>query len=231
MKKKIFVRAPVLSQSGYGEQSRFALRALRANERLFDVFIQPIPWGQTGWIWEDSEFRRWIDHRIKTTHEMMVNKTLHPDISLQITIPLEFQKLAPVNIGYTAGIEATKVSPKWLQHGNEMNKILLVSEHAKTSYTNTVAKAQNNTTGEVIDYRLQTPTEIVWENTPREEPEDIDTLELDFGFNFLMVSQMGPRKNFINSIKWWCEEFHNQEVGLVVKTNQKNESLKKMFNN
>ena len=42
MKKKIFVRGPVLSQSGYGEQSRFALRALRYREDLFDIYIQPI---------------------------------------------------------------------------------------------------------------------------------------------------------------------------------------------
>ena len=41
MKKKIFVRGPVLSQSGYGEQSRFALRALRSREDLFEVYVQP----------------------------------------------------------------------------------------------------------------------------------------------------------------------------------------------
>ena len=34
--KKIFVRGPVLSQSGYGEQSRFTLRALKSREDLFD---------------------------------------------------------------------------------------------------------------------------------------------------------------------------------------------------
>ena len=67
MKKKIFVRGPVLSQSGYGEQSRFALRALRSQEDLFDIYIQPIRWGQTGWIWEESEFRQWIDQRILET--------------------------------------------------------------------------------------------------------------------------------------------------------------------
>ena len=65
MKKKIFVRGPVLSQSGYGEQSRFALRALRSREDLFDIYIQPIPWGKTGWVWENSEFRQWIDERVK----------------------------------------------------------------------------------------------------------------------------------------------------------------------
>ena len=57
VKKKIFVRGPVLSQSGYGEQSRFALRALRSREDLFEIFVAPTKWGSTGWIWEDSEFR------------------------------------------------------------------------------------------------------------------------------------------------------------------------------
>ena len=67
MRKKIFVRGPVLSQSGYGEQSRFALRALRSREDLFDIFIQPTGWGQTGWVWEESEFRKWMDERITLT--------------------------------------------------------------------------------------------------------------------------------------------------------------------
>ena len=38
MKKKIIVRAPALTQSGYGEQARFALRSLRAHEDKFDIF-------------------------------------------------------------------------------------------------------------------------------------------------------------------------------------------------
>ena len=58
MKKKIFVRGPVLSQSGYGEQSRFALRALKSREDLFDIYIQPIAWGKTGMDrdWETNIF-------------------------------------------------------------------------------------------------------------------------------------------------------------------------------
>ena len=36
---------------------------------------------------------------------------------------------------------------------------------------------------------------------------------------------MVPRKNFTNSIKWWVEEFIDQEVGLVVKTNIKSNSI------
>jgi len=225
MKKKIFVRGPVLSQSGYGEQARFALRALRSREDLFDVYIQAVPWGQTGWIWDQGELRNWIDEKITKTHILTQQKKLQPDISLQITIPNEFQRICPVNIGYTAGIETNKVAPVWLQKGNEMDKILAVSNHAKSTYEKTSAQAVNQQTGQKVDYRLTTPIEVVWEGTERATPEPVESLNLDYDFNFLLVSQMGPRKNFENAIKWWVEEFVDQEVGLLIKTNLRSNSI------
>ena len=225
MKKKIFVRGPVLSQSGYGEQSRFALRALRSREDLFDIYVQPIAWGKTGWIWDDTEFRQWLDERITQTQILLQQKQLQPDISLQITIPNEFEKMCPINIGYTAGIETNKCSPQWLPKCNDMDKVLVVSNHAKTSLVDTVAQATNNQTGETFPYKCETPVEVVWENTPRQESEDIPGLSLDFDNNFLLVSQLGPRKNFENSVCWFVEEFVDQEVGLVIKTNFKGNSI------
>lgn len=140
--KKIFVRGPVLSQSGYGEQSRFALRALKSREDLFDIYIQPTSWGKTGWVWDNNELRSWMDEKIARTQILLQQKLLQPDISLQITIPNEFEKICPVNIGYTAGIETNKCSPQWLPKCNEMDKILVVSNHAKTSLVETTATAK-----------------------------------------------------------------------------------------
>tara|TARA_Y100000592_G_scaffold101161_1_gene186223 strand:- start:1449 stop:2687 length:1239 start_codon:yes stop_codon:yes gene_type:complete len=219
MKKKILVRGPVLSQSGYGEQSRFALRALKSKEDLFDIFILPMTWGKTGWVWKESEFRQWMDERITLTQVLIQRKQLQVDMSLQITIPNEFQKIAPINIGYTAGIETHKCSPQWLPKCNDMDKVLVVSNHSKTSIVDTVAQATNNQTGEQLPYQVQTPVEVVWENTPRHEPEEIKELDLKHDFNFLAVSQISPRKNFHNMVKWFVEEFIDQEVGLVIKTN------------
>ena len=225
MKKKIFVRGPVLSQSGYGEQARFALRALRSREDLFDIYIQPINWGQTGWVWEESEFRDWMDQRILETQLLIQQKQLQPDMSLQITIPNEFQKICPINIGYTAGIETDRVAPAWLQKGNDMDKILVVSNHAKNTYVGTVAQATNNQTGETFPNKLETPVEVVWENTQfQTESEDIPNFNPKCDFNFLVVSQMGPRKNLENTIKWFVEEFVDQEVGLILKTNTRGNS-------
>lgn len=219
MKKKILVRGPVLSQSGYGEQARFALRSLRSKEDLFDIYINPIRWGETGWIWEDNEFRRWMDQKIAKTSDLIEKKQLQPDMSLQITIPNEFQKIAPLNYGYTAGIETTNVAPGWLVKANEMDGLVVISEFAKTGFTDTVAIQKNTQTGEEMPYTLQTPITAVNYAIRDIETEEIPNFELDKNFNFLIVSQMGPRKNMENSIRWWVEEFIDQNVGLIVKTN------------
>ena len=225
MKKKILIRGPVLSQSGYGEQSRFALRALRSQEELFEIYIVAVPWGQTGWIWEDSEFRQWMDEKITLTQVLIQTKQLQIDMSLQVTIPNEFEKIAPINIGYTAGIETHLCSPQWLPKCNDMDKVLVVSNHAKSSLINTIAEVQNQETGETFPYKIDKPVEVVWENTPRVEAEPIKEIQLKHGFNFLAVSQISPRKNFDNMVKWFVEEFIDQEVGLVIKTNLASNSI------
>ena len=189
MKKKILFKAPLLTRSGYGEQSRFALRALKTREDLFDIYIQPLEWGQTSWISEYSEEKAWIDATIEKTIAF-IQQGGQFDASFQVTIPNEWEKLAPVNIGYTAGIETNKCSPQWLPKCNDMDKVLVVSNHAKTSLVDTSAQATNNQTGETIQYRITQPVEVVWENTPRHEPEPIKQLELKHDFNFLAVSQI-----------------------------------------
>ena len=61
MKKKVLLKGPLLTRSGYGEQARFALRSLRSQPDLYDIFIQPLQWGKTSWIATFGEERAWID--------------------------------------------------------------------------------------------------------------------------------------------------------------------------
>jgi len=222
MRTKILVRAPVLSHSGYGEQSRFALRALRSREDLFDIYIHPTGWGQTGWISADSEERRWLDQRIVATNEYMQHSKQF-DVSLQITIPNEWEKMAPVNIGYTAGIETTKVAPVWLQKANEMDKIIVVSNHAKQIFERSFFEAQNQD-GQRVILKCQTPIDVVNYAVRQFEEKSVD-LDLEYDFNYLCIAQHGPRKNLPNTIRWFVEENFDQEVGLVVKTNLRNHSI------
>jgi len=219
MKKKIILKAPLLTRSGYGEQSRFALRALRSRTDLFDIYIQPLQWGATSWIALVDEERAWIDQTIERTIAY-VQQGGQFDLSLQVTIPNEWEAIAPVNIGYTAGIETTKVAHQWIQKANEMNRIIVVSNHSKNVFeTTTYTATHQHNPQESFELRTTTPIDAVdyptkkFENLPEVE------LSLDYDINFLTVAQFGPRKNIPNTIQWFVEEFRDDEVGLVLKTN------------
>lgn len=218
MKKKIILKAPLLTRSGYGEQARFALRSLRSREDLFDIYIQPLQWGKTSWMSNMEEERLWIDRTIEKTIAYIQSGGQF-DLSLQVTIPNEFQRMAPVNIGYTAGIETTKIAHQWIQKCNEMDKIITISSFSKQGFDNTEYQATNTETGQNVVLKTNTPVEFV--NYPVKSFENLPELELELAssFNFLAVAQFGPRKNLKNTIKWFVEEFRNEDVGLVVKSN------------
>ena len=221
MKKKLLVTGPALTASGYGEQSRFALRALRSREDLFDIYLTPTSWGQCGWIHEDNEERAWIDSLIMKTvqYTQVSNNQPQYDMSLQVTIPNEWKKMAPINVGYTAGIETNKISPHWIQPSNQMDKIIVVSNFAKKRFENGVYTATDQATGQQIpNYKVTTPIEVVNYSVRKNDTTEID-LPITTDFNFLVVAQAGPRKNFANTVKWFVEEFKNDEnVGLICKT-------------
>jgi hypothetical protein len=50
-------------------------------------------------------------------------------------------------------------------------------------------------------------------------------LNLEHDFNYLAVAQWGPRKNVQNLVRWFVEENHDEEVGLIVKMSLKNNSV------
>tara|TARA_R100001163_G_scaffold8163_1_gene8192 strand:+ start:1825 stop:3075 length:1251 start_codon:yes stop_codon:yes gene_type:complete len=218
MKKKILLKGPLLTRSGYGEQARYALRSLRSKSDIFDIYIQPITWGSTSWIAEDNEERAWIDQAIEKTISFMQQGGNY-DISLQVTIPPEFEQIAPVNIGYTAGIETTKAHHQWIQKGNLMDKIIFISNHSKNVFNNSKYPVSNNQTGE--QGILENKTELCAINYPVKTFEQLPELDLELttDFNFLTVAQYSIRKNLENTIKWFVEEFADENVGLVVKTN------------
>ena len=226
MKKTILVKGPALSRSGYGEQTRFALRSLLSREDLFEIFLVNIKWGATGFLTDNSEGRRWIDNLLKKTILYHQSGGQY-DISLQVTIPNEFEKIAPIDIGYTAGIETTKVAPQWVEKAWMMDHIIVVSNHAKDTYENTKLTARdgnNNVVAEDVSILNPipgtAPTEITPVNYPvrNYKPAELE-LNLETDFNFLTVAQWGPRKNLMKTVQWFVDEFKEENVGLVVKAN------------
>jgi glycosyltransferase involved in cell wall biosynthesis len=224
--KKILVRGPALTRSGYGEHTRFILRSLRTCEDLFDIYLLPVNWGSTGWIYEDSEERRWLDSIITKTTVYNQQEQPQYDMSMQVTIPNEWEKMAPINIGVTAGVETTRVSPLWIEKGNFVDKIITISDFSKNSYKNTVYTVTDNDTNQVVNdkYCCTTPFEVVHYPVRHTDIEEID-LNLTTEFNFLINAQWAPRKNLENTIAWFIEEFIDQNVGLILKANIVNNSI------
>ena len=223
MRKKVMVRAPMLTQSGYGEHSRFIIRALRSREDLFDIYLEPLNWGQTAWVSKSSEENEWLNKMIQKTGLYIRNNPVFV-MTIQVTIPNEWERIAPVNIGVTAGIESTRVSPDWIEKSNMMDKVIVVSEHAKYGFDNTSYIKTHNQTGQQHELSNITPIEVVGYPVRDYEPSDID-IEFKHDFNYLLMAQWGPRKNLENTIRWFIEENYDEEVGLVVKTSIRNGSL------
>jgi glycosyltransferase involved in cell wall biosynthesis len=214
--KKILVRGPALSRSGYGEQTRFALRALREQQDRFDIHLINTSWGATSWLTEDDEERRWVDETLQKTmfHTQQGGKF---DLSLQITIPAEWERLAPYNVGYTAGIETTKLSGLWIEKTYVVDKIIVPSNHSKNVFETTSWDGLDQRTNQKFKLTCAKPVEVVNFPVKSIEPEEID-LELASKFNFLCVAQWGPRKNLEKTVQWFVEEFkNNPDVGLVLK--------------
>ena len=223
MRKKVIVKGPAFSASGYGEHARLVLRALRSREDLFDIYFVNIEWGKTGWTAEDTEERQWLDSLIFKSHQAFQQKTKF-DISLQVTIPNEFEKLATVNIGVTAGIETHKVVPGWLQKANEMDKIITISEHSKRGFTETKYPLVNEKKEHVADLTCNVPVEVIGYPVKNIEPAKVD-FDFETDFNFLTVALWGQRKNLEQTIRAFIEQFKdNENVGLILKTAFRNGS-------
>tara|TARA_A100000172_G_scaffold37798_1_gene23082 strand:+ start:684 stop:1952 length:1269 start_codon:yes stop_codon:yes gene_type:complete len=225
MLRKILIKGPVLSRSGYGEQARFALRSLQSRPDLFDIYIINIPWGRTGQISAVDEESDLIHNLIMRT-QAYVQQGGQFDVSLQVTVPNEFETIAPINIGYTAGIETTKVSPQWISKSNEtVNKIIVVSNHSKKVFEQTKYDVNDQQGNEVKGWGLNVPVETVNYPVRMFDPEEVN-IDFRTDKNFLAVAQWGPRKNLDNTIKWFVETFADDEsVGLVVKTNTASDSI------
>ncbi len=228
-KLNVLVKGPVLTQSGYGEHARLVVESLLSKPDEFEVFVMPINWGQTSWLFEGHpEQQKYIDLINKTNNFVQAGNRF--DASLQVTIPNEFENLAPVNIGVTAGIETNKVAPVWIDKSNYMDKLITISEYAKLGFSAVYDARDQN--GNTYQLKLARPIEVIGYPVRTDVVPDEKILNIDFGtrFNFLAVSQWGPRKNLANTIGWFLEEFHdNPDVGLVLKTSVKNNSTVDRF--
>ena len=237
MKRKVLLKAPILTQSGYGEHSRFIFRALLEKEDMFDIFVEPLNWGTTSWQWETSEERKKIDLCISKFHHVMREKIPNFfDVCIHVDLPTAWNRVAPMMIGVTAGIEADAVCPSWLQPCLvNVEKIIVPSKFSKEGIVNAIDKYSHafdeNTRNSLEELRENLEDKITVVNYPVKKYDLVDLdLELETDFNFLLVAQWTRRKNMEETVRAFFEEFKDDEgVGLIVKTNTARNCLPDRF--
>jgi glycosyltransferase involved in cell wall biosynthesis len=227
--RKLLFRGPVQTASGYGVHARMLLKAL-VDSGEYDITVASVPWGSTPLIYSEEGF-------FKTIRELSLKfdpDCRDYDLSVQVSIPNEFQKIAPVNIGVTAGIEVDRVAPEWIQICNDVIDVLVVpSVHSAETFTKTIYHDPN---GKQI--KIQKPIYIMpeWPDPEafNQGPIDPTTKQYVFPskFNFLVVglgmdkAEGEDRKNITQTVRWFCEQFRGDpDVGLVLKVSLVNNSF------
>jgi hypothetical protein len=218
-KPTLVVSCPIDTYSGYGARSRDFVQSIIDLDK-YDVKILSQRWGNT-------RFGYLQDHSNQSLASSIIPQlTQQPDIWIQITVPNEFQKIGKYNIGVTAGIETTLCDATWVQGCNNMDLVLVSSEHAKKVFQESKFNVQDNRTGQVTGtVELQTKMEVLFEGadiekyTPLALPVKLDLSDIDESFNYLVVGHWLPgevgedRKNIGYTIKAFLETFKNKPKG------------------
>ena len=108
----------------------------------------------------------------------------------------------------------------------QQDKVIVTSNHIKNIFENTACETHNQFTGEKSSIKgCSVPVEVVNYPVKTTVPADISgNLNLSHDFNFLTVAQVAPRKNLFATIEWFIQEFHDEDIGLVVKSHLMNNS-------
>lgn len=220
-KKTVILRAPLLTQSGYGVHARQIARwlfQLQDSRNDLEVVCEPLPWGMTPWLLNTEAENGLVGRIVQSTKQLP-----HYDVSLQLQLPNEWNPfLADYNVGLTAAVEADKCNPDWVTACNRMDLVIVPSEFVKKVLTNS---------GDI-----STKIEVVPESFISECLDDsiqaLDDLDLETDFNFLIFSQFtgnnpeNDRKNIPYTVKWLNEVFaDNPNVGIIIKTNMARQTV------
>jgi glycosyltransferase involved in cell wall biosynthesis len=209
--KTVILRGPVLTQSGYGVHCRQIARWL-LNRKDIDVKFIPLPWGDTPWLIDQNAEHGLIGEVMKKS----TNEKSTADVSIQLQLPNEWNpKLAKFNIGVTASVETDRCNPEWVSACNNMDMIIVPSQHAKSSLTNS---------GLVLKPIVIVPEAYSDEIVAEKLHSNLPTFSTSF--NFLVFGQLtgnnpnNDRKNLFYTLKWLCDIFKDdKDVGIVLKTN------------
>ena len=210
--KRVLIRGPLLSISGYGTHTRQVFRWLEKYKNI-EITSQITPWGMTPWL-INPDLHDGLVGRIMATSAPIEKKF---DASFQIQLPNEWDpSIAKHNVGISAVVETNICHPQWVECCNRMSHVVVPSQH--------IANCLKNTANLVSP--LSVIPESFYDCLSNDEPATNMNLDLNTNFNFLIFGQItgnnpwSDRKNTYFAIKWLCELFANDpDVGIVIKTN------------
>lgn len=213
--KKVILRAPVLTQSGYGVHARQVARWLLGRHDI-DLSINAMPWGDTPWHIDSAAQNGLIGELMTRTCEPASIRG-QGGVSFQLQLPNEWDPtLADVNVGMTAGVETDRCNPEWITACNKMSCVVVPSKHVETCL---------RATGTIT-----VPVHVVpeaWSAACAVPAAELPSGPvLDDEINLLVFGQLtgtnpyNDRKNTFFAIRWLCELFADDpRVGIVLKTN------------
>jgi len=215
--KKVLLRAPLLTNSGYGVHSRQIFSWLNSRKDV-DLSVECLSWGRTSWI-VNEDYESGLIKKI-----MHCSKPVQPgsyDITFQVQLPDEWDNtLGRKNIGVSAIVETDKCRPEWVEHCNKMDMIIVPS-----TFTKNVIKRSGYLTKKIIVVPEWFDSTVDNKSVVAKQLNDERYKNIKKDFNILMIGTLtsqlkeDDRKNLENSIKWALEEFKNEkDVGLVIKT-------------
>ena len=223
-KPRVLLVGPVCNLSGYSEHARTLLDSLIEMGETIDLFVQDTQWAASS---KSLKYFKKYENLINKTSQLFntrkdpegrVNIAGLFDCTYQVRPPNEFNQMSDNDIGVTAALETTFAPAEWVSKCNLMNHLLVVSDHARRNLKNT-----KDETGAGIS----TPITVIpfGHNDSLKRIDIYKDLNITTSFNFLSVAQLAPRKNFETMLRWFIQEFKEDDsVGLMIKTHMQNNS-------
>ena len=128
--KRILLRAPLLTCSGYGTHARQIFRYLMTCPDV-EVTCHCLYWGMTSWI-VDHNFENGLAKEIMKRASSPDDNEKKFDVSIQVQLPNEWDpNIANVNIGVSAFVESDVCNYKWVELCDPMDMIIVPSHFTK----------------------------------------------------------------------------------------------------
>ena len=220
MKPLFIISCPIDTYSGYGARSRDLVKSIIELDK-YNVKILPQRWGNCPWNFIEENKEEW---GFLTSHLLPPGNNIpqQPEIWAQVTVPNEFQPVGKYNIGFTAGIETTRVDPSWVEGINRMDLNLVSSNHSKEVFLNSKYEKRDQNTNQVVDLvEVKKPIEVLLEGVnlekyfPKKSTFDLSQVKEDFAYLFLghwMQGALGEdRKNVGLLVQLFLESFKNRK--------------------